>query len=87
MYHNYYIIILQNYTTKTRHILQILYRYRSMQMNIQMEFALSLDLSTVIMVERGWFQSAGSTHVGMALSEDGKFCVANYLPGGNVTPR
>jgi len=26
----------------------------------------------------------GSTHVGMALSDDGKFCVANYYPGGNV---
>lgn len=26
----------------------------------------------------------GSTHVGMALSEDGRFCVANYFPGGNV---
>eukprot|EP00913_Durusdinium_trenchii_P035989 g33672.t1 len=25
-----------------------------------------------------------STHVGMALSEDGRFCVANYFPAGNV---
>lgn len=29
----------------------------------------------------------GSTHVGMALSEDGRFCVANYFPGGNVIGR
>eukprot|EP00435_Cladocopium_sp_Y103_P003093 s2756_g1.t1 len=29
----------------------------------------------------------GSTHVGMALSEDGRFCVANYYPGGNVIGR
>lgn len=26
----------------------------------------------------------GSTHVGMALSEDGRFCVANYFPAGNA---
>jgi len=26
----------------------------------------------------------GSTHMGMALSDDGRFCVANYFPGGNV---
>jgi len=26
----------------------------------------------------------GTTHVGMALSEDGRFCVANYYPAGNV---
>jgi len=25
---------------------------------------------------------AGSTHMGMALSDDGRFCVANYFPGG-----
>ena len=28
--------------------------------------------------------AAGTTSVGMAVSEDGKTCVANYLPGGNV---
>eukprot|EP00435_Cladocopium_sp_Y103_P014611 s2756_g3.t1 len=27
---------------------------------------------------------AGSKQVGMALSEDGRFCVANYYPAGNV---
>ncbi|CAK9062482.1 Probable pathogenesis-related protein CaO19.6200 [Durusdinium trenchii] len=34
--------------------------------------------------ERQILQDLGSTHVGMALSEDGRFCVANYFPAGNV---
>ena len=26
----------------------------------------------------------GTKHVGMAVSEDGRFCVANYFPAGNM---
>lgn len=29
----------------------------------------------------------GTTHVGMACSDDGRFCVANYFPAGNVMGR